>query len=120
MESYKLLSDIKVLHLTLKKIHFDRIASGVKKVEHRVIKDYWISRLVKKGSDTNKLKLEPYNIDSYEIEFKEYDVVIFKNGYRKDAPLMVVECNGIRIYHTLHYNWCFGIELGKILYNSEK
>ena len=65
---------MKVLHLTLKKEWFDMIASGVKKEEYRELKDYWKKRL----------------------EGKAFTHVHFRNGYAKDAPVMVCELNAIR------------------------
>lgn len=72
-----------ILHLTLKKKWFDMILSGEKKEEYREIKPYWETRLS--------------NFDGEQfLHHKNYDVVIFKNGYQKDAPTMEVECS--RIY----------------------
>lgn len=56
------------LFLTIKKEFFDQIARGEKKEEYREITDYWKSRL----------------------EDKEYDQVIFQNGYSPDAPRLIV------------------------------
>lgn len=72
------------LHLTLKKKWFDMIASGEKKEEYREITDYWIRRLHKFGSAADD-------------DFKDFDVVRFRNGYAKNAPVMVVECLGIEV-----------------------
>ena len=63
---------MKILHLTLKKKWFDMIASGEKKEEYREIKPYWNQRLNKK-----------------------YDIVIFRNGYSKDSPQLMVELKEI-------------------------
>jgi hypothetical protein len=63
----------KPLWLTLKKEWFDMIANGKKKEEYREIKPYWDSRLN-----------------------KDYDFVIFRNGYAKDAPIMYIHINDIR------------------------
>ena len=63
----------KVLHLTLKKQWFDMIASGVKKEEYREEKPYWHKRLS-----------------------KHYDIIVFKNGYAKDSPVINVELLGIQ------------------------
>jgi hypothetical protein len=60
---------MKVLHLTLKKKWFDMIASGVKKEEYRECKEYWHKRLVN-------------CID---------DAVLFRNGYSKNSPSVLVE-----------------------------
>ena len=63
----------KPLWLTLKREWFDMIASGKKKEEYREIKPYWDVRLN-----------------------KDYDFVIFRNGYAKDAPIMYVNLIDIR------------------------
>ena len=63
-----------VLHLTLKKQWFDMILSGEKKEEYREIKPYWDTRL----------------------QNKEYDVIIFRNGYASDAPRFTIELLGIK------------------------
>jgi len=70
---------VKILHLTLKKKWFDLIASGDKKYEYRQDKPYWQARLV----------------DPVTTRGKEFDIVRFRNGYRKDAPTMDVECKDI-------------------------
>lgn len=48
------------------------IASGKKTEEYREIKDYWAKRLL-----------------------KDYDAILFRNGYRKDAPRFLIEYRGI-------------------------
>jgi hypothetical protein len=78
-----------VLRLTLHRDPFDAIAAGRKKTEYRENKAFWRSRLV--GRD--------------------YAEVAFRNGYAADAPLMRVECLGIRKDRPDR----FAIRLGKIL-----
>jgi hypothetical protein len=73
----------KILHLTLKRKWFDMIASGEKKEEYREMKGYWFTRLC------NLVEIDQRHIDSK--LFKKYDVICFKNGYAKDAPMMMVE-----------------------------
>lgn len=63
---------MRILHLTLKKQWFDMIASGIKREEYREIKPYWDKRLN-----------------------REYDAVLFKNGYQKNADSVLVELNVI-------------------------
>lgn len=98
---------MKILHLTLKKKWFDMIASGEKKEEYRKIKPYWASRLC---SGFPCLYSE-----------KDFDVVVFKNGYSKHAPIVKVEWLGMEIGKAKPYwsdNWqgeVFIIKLGKIL-----
>lgn len=50
------------------------IASGTKKEEYREIKEYWISRL----------------------EGKSFTHVIFRNGYAKNAPEMMMELRWLK------------------------
>ena len=63
------------LHLTLKKKWFDMIANGVKREEYREIKPYWSKRLM--------------------CAKKLYDRILFRNGYNKDSPRLLVEFTGI-------------------------
>ncbi len=82
---------VKILHLTLKKKWFDLIKSGEKKVEYREKKPYWEKR----------------------IEGKLFDSILFRNGYSKDSPSMLVEFRGYDfcVYEgKLHYR----IKLGKV------
>ena len=101
---------MKILHLTLKKKWFDMILSGEKKEEYREVKTYW----------QNRLQINGY----HRFEFKEYDQIIFKNGYSKDARKMVVEFKGCDIGNAIH-EWSDGmkgevfvIKLGKILHRE--
>ncbi|MBN2239739.1 MAG: hypothetical protein JW712_08190 [Dehalococcoidales bacterium] len=64
---------MRILHLTLHREYFDKIASGEKTKEYRDIKPYWTKRL----------------------EDRVYDEIHFKNGYSKDAPFMRVEWKGM-------------------------
>lgn len=69
----------KVLNLTLHKQWFKQILEGTKRIEYRDVKEYWTKRLV--------------NDDG---SFKKFDKIVFKNGYAKDAPIMIVELLEIR------------------------
>jgi len=96
---------MKILHLTLKKKWFDMIASGEKKEEYREVKPYWRKRL----NDKN---------DNY----REFDIVRFKNGYQKNAPFVDVELRGINLANTGKQEWgaepfqvYYILSLGKIL-----
>jgi hypothetical protein len=64
------------LHLTLKKKWFDMIASGVKREEYREMKPYWNKRLM-----CNK---------------KQYNKILFRNGYGKNAPSLLIEFTGLQ------------------------
>ena len=80
----------KVLHLNLYRKYFDQILKGEKTIEYRDITPYWSKRL----------------------EGKYYDVIQFRNGYRKNAPTMIVEYKGTVVddlYGT------YAIKLGKVL-----
>ena len=70
---------MKILHLTLKKEWFDMILSGEKLEEYRDIKDYWTTRLVEYYSNYSKLHLQPAHKNDYQVRFKKYDAVQFRN-----------------------------------------
>lgn len=86
---------MKILHLTLKKKWFDKIASGKKTVEYREVKPHWNTRL----------------------DNKQYNEIHFKNGYSKLSPFMRVECKRISKRKVPEFNniiyYC--IDLGKVL-----
>ena len=81
---------MKILHLNLYRKYFDQILKGEKTTEYREVTPYWSKRL----------------------EGRHYDVIKFRNGYRKDAPEMVVEYKGMVVddlYGT------YAIKLGNVL-----
>ena len=87
------------LHLTINKKWFDMILSGKKTEEYREIKPYYILRLI--GRD--------------------YDNVVFRNGYARDAPSLTIELKAIR-FGTGKPEWgaepnkkYFVLYLGKII-----
>ena len=82
----------KVLHLNLYHKYFNQILKGEKTIEYREVTPYWSKRL----------------------EGRHYDVIKFKNGYRKDAPEMLVEFKGMGTI-TFQTTPTYAIELGKIL-----
>jgi hypothetical protein len=94
---------MKILHLTLKRKWFDMILSGEKSEEYREIKPYWIARM---------------HFDVWNT--KPFDLVIFKNGYSKNAREMTVEFNSLSV-GLGKTEWgggakeVFIISLGKIL-----
>ena len=79
---------MKILHLNLYRKYFDQILKGEKTTEYREVTPYWSKRL----------------------EGRHYDVIKFRNGYRKDAPEMVVEYKGMYISDSE-----YAIVLGNIL-----
>jgi len=87
---------MKIIHLTLKKKWFDMILSGEKKEEYREIKKYWDKRFIENG------------------KIKQYDVIIFKNGYSKDAPTIEIKCLNIAKDYG---NTLWGAELDTFYYS---
>lgn len=78
----------RVLHLTLKHEYFAKIVEGKKPYEFRDLTDYWKSRL----------------------EGREYDAMLFRNGYHEDAPEMLVEFLGCE-----KWSHSYAIKLGRII-----
>lgn len=96
---------MKILHLTLKKEWFDLIKSGEKKEEFREIKPYWIKRL------TNQYSM-PYTDNMLQTK-KKFDLIHFRNGYKPDSPLMIVEWKGLK-FGKFEGNKVFAIQLGEV------
>jgi hypothetical protein len=82
----------KVLHLTLEREWFDKIAKGEKRCEYREYKPYWRTRL----------------------EGRTYDIVHFRNGYSAEAPEMWVEYRGLQRDGKTR-NARYVIRLGRVL-----
>ena len=106
----------KVLTLTVSKQWFDMIVSAEKNEEYRVIKGFWMSRLLlikdeeckdsdkfKKlhigkneeiliGTDTIKKKL-----NNGTMKFVSFTHVLFKNGYYDDSPRIEKQIESITI-----------------------
>jgi hypothetical protein len=82
----------RILQLTIKREFFDEIARGKKKEEYRERKQYWATRL----------------------EGRDYDTIIFRNGYGPRVPEMEVEFNGFRKTTRKGYA-IFAIKLGRVL-----
>lgn len=91
------------------------IASGEKKEEYREDKLYWKKRFVKEGYWHSQT-------------CKEFDYIVFRNGYSINAPVMTIECLGIRLadLNEVNKEWfgsfedyegcrIFIIKLGKII-----
>ncbi len=104
-----------ILHLPLKKKFFDMILSGEKKEEYREIKMYWAQRLM------NGFPYIYGHIDKLNPDFKDFDQIIFKNGYGSKAPTLIIEFLGIKIGQAKPEwsdNWqgdVFVINLGNVL-----
>lgn len=74
------MTELKILHLTLKKKWFDMIKSGQKKEEYRELKPYFYNRFIKK-----------------EGGFNSFDRILFINGYSPKSPRFEIEWKGIRV-----------------------
>ena len=84
---------MEALKIVIKKIYFDEIASGKKKIEYRDVKPFWQSRLY----DANGKK-------------RMYDRIEFINGYNVDALRMGTKYEGFEKKGKL-----FHIKVGKII-----
>ncbi len=96
-----------------KKQWFDRIASGEKREEYREITDYWAMRLVSAKreieygawlemlDDMRTPRKHHASIsqlmDYFGVEFRAFETVHFRNGYRREAPTMDLKIKGITI-----------------------
>lgn len=109
---------MRVLHVIIKREWFNLIASGEKKEEYREIKPYWMEKLLSSYS----VSMKPNSKLLKSGTLREFDVVLFQNGYRDDAPKMYVEFKGVHIGKP-NPRWsdgsvpeeCFVIQLGRIL-----
>ena len=80
-----------VLHLNLYRKYFDEILAGEKTIEYREVTPFWSKRL----------------------EGRNYDVIQFRNGYAKVAPIMIVTYEGFTIKDGYY---C--LPIGKILHKE--
>lgn len=87
----------KTLKIVIKQPFFNQIKEGKKTKEYRLIKPFWVSRLVKKDK----------------TDFIKYDYIEFINGYHKNAPRLIVEHIKTVICKKIPQ---FIIYLGKVLY----
>ena len=116
MDKYLSEAKKKVLTLTVSKQWFDMIVSEEKNEEYRVIKGFWMSRLLlikdEECKDFDKFKKlhigknEEILIDTYTIKkklnndtmkFVPFTHVLFKNGYYDDSPKIEKEIESITI-----------------------
>lgn len=116
MDKYLSEAKKKVLTLTVSKQWFDMIVAGEKTEEYRVIKVFWMSRLLlikdEECKDFDKFKKlhvgknEEILIDTDTIKkklnngimkFVPFTHVLFKNGYHDDSPKVVKEIESISI-----------------------
>lgn len=106
----------KVLALTVSKEWFDMIVSGEKNEEYRVIKDFWMSRLLlikdEKFKDFDKydklhigktfemlidINAIKEKLNNGTMKFVPFTHVLFKNGYYDDSPKVEKEIESITI-----------------------
>ena len=110
---------LKILHLPIKKQWFDMIAAGIKTEEYRGFTDFYVSRLV--NGKNNYLGLHSLIIYGGKVDWKEYDVVEFRNGYGKDVPMIQMEFKGVEVrggnpeWGAIEGEEYFVIKLGKIV-----
>jgi hypothetical protein len=81
-----------ILHLNLHREFFAAIANKQKRIEYRRQSRYWRKQL----------------------EERKYDAMLFRNGYAKDAPEMLLEFRGLRRYGKGRRAY-HAIRLGRIL-----
>lgn len=104
---------MKILHLNLRKKWFEMILAKIKPEEYRELTAYWEVRFC--NFITDQLQ-----------EFKDYNTVIFSNGYAKDRPQFAIELKGITIREGKS-EWgaeegkeYFVLELGDIIWRAKK
>lgn len=105
------------LKLVIKQEWFDKIKSGDKTEEYREIKEYYVSRFLElkeplsiQGIDYIKglfcyycgLCKSRYNavnhlLNHKEVNYREYESVIFYVGYKKNRPTMEIELKKITL-----------------------
>lgn len=76
----------RVLRATLKKEWFDKISNGSKRYEYREYKKFWAQRLLNKSKETGRYG-----------GHRDYDEILFTNGYGKRASFIRVEFLGLAI-----------------------
>ena len=105
---------MKTLTLTIAEPWFSMIRDGKKKEEYREIKDYYLSRLF---DGWDKLKAGSFYWYNGEFEkhpqFKCFDLLVLRNGYRADSQKITLKNPKIRI-GTGRPEW--GAEPGKLYF----
>lgn len=117
---------MRILHLTLRKKPFDLIAAGIKKEEYRAISIHWIVRLIDiqypDEEPTPKKCHADWILESYKeghdlfdvvkhlySKVKQFDAILFRNGYSANAPSVLVEWKGLDIGPAVP-EWADGME----------
>lgn len=114
-----------ILQLNLKKLWFDKILSGEKKEEYRDVTDYWARRfllsyfddeLIADLNDPSKRYENPTELTKlFDVGFRHYKLIHFRNGYKKDSPAFDIEIKTIKISQGKE-EW--GAEKGKYYFTS--
>lgn len=116
---------MQILKLTVHKMYFHMLKTGIKKEEYREAKVYWLKRLVLNYSVLCDADKQP----TFKPNFKKFDAVEFKNGYGNNKPTLLFEFKSTRIDNDYKLKWggdimldaaghktpCFIIALGKEL-----
>lgn len=116
MDKYLSEAKKKVLTLAVSKEWFDIIVSGEKNEEYRVIKDFWMSRLLlikdEKFKDFDKydklhigktfemlidINTIKEKLNNGTMKFVPFTHILFKNGYYDDSPKVEKEIESISI-----------------------
>jgi hypothetical protein len=82
----------RILHLTLHRRYFAEIVQRTKRIEYRRQSSHWNVRL----------------------EGRKYDLILFRNGYNRHAPEMLIEFKELRRYGKGHRAY-YAIRVGRIL-----
>lgn len=106
---------MKQLSLRIKKIYFDEILAGVKKIEYRAFNDFYLSRLTKR------------NKNGLVVEIIQYDTVKLYIGNEQNAPYLIIKCQKIEICQYQNYipdgfnkgDVAFEIILGEIVETNQ-
>lgn len=90
---------MKILQLNLYKEYFEAILNGTKRTEYRECTSYWKKR----------------------IEGRDYTHIRFRNGYKKIAPVMLIEYKGYNIEQDFNNSdamnivYRYALPIGKII-----
>ena len=138
-ELYTVLTTGRILNLTLKKHWFDMISKGIKPEEYREVKAYWAKRLLldEKGNKMKEVEADDLAeairyafSDNWKDELTpekaiiQYDKIVFRNGYSKNAPTMVFKYLGLKIgrgkleWGADENDFYFKLQLGEKLFDS--
>jgi len=81
----------KVLWLPINRKWFDMIGAGIKKEEYRDVSEHWDKRMIEEAKHECQLAR------GMTRQYKYFDIVRLVNGYQRFAPVIDMECRGIRM-----------------------